>query len=888
MNMEDGLQFNLPKNRSSVIKVIGVGGGGSNAVNYMANIGVNGVDFVVCNTDAQALEHSPVHNKVQLGASLTEGLGAGADPEIGRRAAEESIATLQSILETGTKMCFITAGMGGGTGTGAAPVIAKTSRDMGILTVGIVTAPFSFEGNMRKEQAVQGIREMREAVDSLIVINNDKLRQVYGDLGFRNAFAKADEVLAGAAKGIAEVITNHYTANIDLRDAKTVLENSGSALFGTGKGEGANRAAQAVQDALDSPLLNDNHIKGAKNVLLLVTSGADEHEVTIDEIGEITDHIQREAGGNTNIIMGIGSTEEEGTKITCTIIATGFPTGTRVLPSDKPEMVIHELKDEDSKHTDIVPEEPKKIIMNLEDDMEEPVANFAPSAPAIETAPETEATAEEAPVAELPGEEMQPEHTDAPTVVFDLEDEAEETFEVETTFEVKETFETEEAFESETAFEAEEASYETGEESTFSMDEMDEAVEMELAPEEEEELPAMLQSEEDSLGFPKMAAQEDIEAAMETSLNNEEATEAQVHVLEWDEDDLEEDADFAAEFENEAPAAMELEAEADEAPAFEAAPEMELNTFEEEAPVAEFETSPEVADSDAQEDPMASWDLFSAPVEPASEEMTLNFVDEDDSEEEFFEAPAALTSEENHGILTPKTEAMAMPEELDAPLENKIDMGDAYASDDSDAHTFSLDDIEGDGFSLDIQEDAGMPLSSLNEDITEVAHDPFEMSLSEMPDLKSKSDAQAVEQSFTLGNPEFEVDQPSAEVDTMEADVDPDLHLEMKVAVKEELAPAEAPEKDFDMDRPLAEMPRRALNDMPPKMQERMDRLRNFQYQFKANQQNMADAERIPAYMRQGMDVDTNHRSGEQPSNLGVDNEGNIRTNNSFLHDNVD
>ena len=863
MNMEDGLQFNLPKNRSSVIKVIGVGGGGSNAVNYMANIGVNGVDFVVCNTDAQAREHSAVHNKVQLGASLTEGLGAGADPEIGRRAAEESIATLQSILETGTKMCFITAGMGGGTGTGAAPVIAKTSRDMGILTVGIVTAPFSFEGNMRKEQAVQGIREMREAVDSLIVINNDKLRQVYGDLGFRNAFAKADEVLAGAAKGIAEVITNHYTANIDLRDAKTVLENSGSALFGTGKGEGANRAAQAVQDALDSPLLNDNHIKGAKNVLLLVTSGADEHEVTIDEIGEITDHIQREAGGNTNIIMGIGSTEEEGTKITCTIIATGFPTGTRVLPSDKPEMVIHELKDEDSKHPDIAPEEPKKIVMNLEDDMEEPVANFAPSTPANETAPETETIAEEALVAELPGEEMQPEHTDAPTVVFDLEDEAEE------------------------SFEAAEVSFEAEEESTFSMDEMDEAVEMELAPEEEEELPAMLHSEEDSLGFPKMAAQEDIEAAMETSLNNEEATEAQVHVLEWDEEDLEEEAYFAAEFENEASAVMELEAAADEAPAFEAAPEMELNTFEEDAPVAEFETSPKVADNDPQEDPMASWDLFSAPVEPASEEMTLNFVDEDDSEEEFFEGPAALSSENNHGILTPQTEAAAMPEELDEPLENKIDMGDAFESE-SDGHTLSLDDIEGDGFSLDIQEDAGMPLVSLNEDITEVAHDPFEMSLSEMPDLKSKSDAQAVEQSFTLGNPEFEVDQPSAEVDTMEADVDPDLQMEMKVAVKEELAPAEAPEKDFDMDRPLAEMPRRALNDMPPKMQERMDRLRNFQYQFKANQQNMADAERIPAYMRQGMDVDTNHRSGEQPSNLGVDNEGNIRTNNSFLHDNVD
>ncbi|MDB2597019.1 cell division protein FtsZ [Schleiferiaceae bacterium] len=307
--IEDGIQFNLPKNRSSVIKVIGVGGGGSNAVNHMKNVGVNGVDFIICNTDAQALYHSPVANKVQLGASLTEGLGAGADPEIGRSAAEESIQEIQNILETGTKMCFITAGMGGGTGTGAAPIIAKAAREMGILTVGIVTAPFSFEGKIRAAQAEEGVKAMRDAVDSLIVINNDKLRQVYGDLGFRNAFSKADEVLAGAAKGIAEVITNHYTQNIDLRDAKTVLENSGSALFGTGEGEGTGRAAKAVGAALDSPLLNDNHIKGAKNVLLLLTSGDGDHEVTIDEIGEITDHIQREAGGNANVIMGIGSSE---------------------------------------------------------------------------------------------------------------------------------------------------------------------------------------------------------------------------------------------------------------------------------------------------------------------------------------------------------------------------------------------------------------------------------------------------------------------------------------------------------------------------------------------------------------------------------------------------
>src|SRR6056300_1753915 len=350
--IEDGIQFNLPKNRSSVIKVIGVGGGGSNAVNHMKTVGVNGVDFIICNTDAQALYHSPVANKVQLGASLTEGLGAGADPEIGRSAAEESIQEIQNILETGTKMCFVTAGMGGGTGTGAAPVIAKAAKDMGILTIGIITSPFSFEGNIRARQAEEGIREMREATDSLIVINNDKLRQVYGDLGFRNAFAKADEVLAGAAKGIAEVITNHYTQNIDLRDAKTVLENSGSALFGTGAAEGEDRAAVAISAALDSPLLNDNHIKGAKNILLLLTSGEGKHEITIDEIGEITDHIQREAGGNANVIMGIGGQKEEGSKITCTIIATGFPTGTRVLPTDRVEVVKYDLDTQESQvHT---------------------------------------------------------------------------------------------------------------------------------------------------------------------------------------------------------------------------------------------------------------------------------------------------------------------------------------------------------------------------------------------------------------------------------------------------------------------------------------------------------------------------------------------------------
>ena len=319
-----GLHFDLPKNRSSVIKVIGVGGGGSNAVNFMKLAGINGVDFVVCNTDAQALEHSPVETKIQLGQSLTEGLGAGANPEIGERAALESADDIKALLATNTKMVFITAGMGGGTGTGAAPVIAKTAQEMGILTVGIVTLPFAFEGNVRSRQAEAGIEKLRANVDSLIVVNNNKLREVYGNLGFKAGFNKADEVLATAARGIAEVITHHYRTNIDLRDAKTVLAGSGTALMGSFAAGGPNRATDAIAGALDSPLLNDNHIRGAKNVLLLIVSGSNEHEITFDEIGEINDFIQAEAGGHANIIMGIGEDSSLGQSVQVTVIATGF------------------------------------------------------------------------------------------------------------------------------------------------------------------------------------------------------------------------------------------------------------------------------------------------------------------------------------------------------------------------------------------------------------------------------------------------------------------------------------------------------------------------------------------------------------------------------------
>ena len=339
------IDFDLPKNQSNVIKVIGVGGGGSNAVNYMYSLGIKGVDFVACNTDAQALQNSPLPNKIQLGVSLTEGLGAGANPEIGERSAIESVDELSRMLATNTKMIFITAGMGGGTGTGAAPVIAKMARDMGILTVGIVTMPFQFEGKTRNDQAEVGLAKLRKFVDSIIVINNNKLREVYGDLGFKQGFAKADEVLANASRGIAEVITHHYTQNIDLRDAKTVLADSGTAIMGSATSSGPNRGEEAVAKALDSPLLNDNKIIGAKNVLLLVVSGGD--EVTIDEIGIINEHIQREAGHGANIIMGIGEDPSLGEDIAVTVIATGFDIEQQeeIVHAD-PKKIIHTLNDE--------------------------------------------------------------------------------------------------------------------------------------------------------------------------------------------------------------------------------------------------------------------------------------------------------------------------------------------------------------------------------------------------------------------------------------------------------------------------------------------------------------------------------------------------------------
>ncbi|ESU29397.1 ftsZ protein [Flavobacterium limnosediminis JC2902] len=339
------ISFDLPKNQSNVIKVIGVGGGGSNAINHMFKQGIKGVDFIVCNTDSQALQNSSVPNKIQLGLNLTEGLGAGANPEVGQQSALESIEEIEKMLDSNTKMVFITAGMGGGTGTGAAPVIAQLAKERDILTVGIVTIPFQFEGKVRQDQALSGVERLRKQVDSLIVINNNKLREVYGNLGFKAGFSKADEVLATASRGIAEVITHHYTQNIDLKDAKTVLSNSGTAIMGSAVASGDNRAKDAIIDALDSPLLNDNKITGAKNVLLLIVSGT--NEITIDEIGEINDHIQTEAGFNANIIMGVGEDESLGDAVAVTIIATGFNVEQQAeIVNTEPRKIIHTLEGE--------------------------------------------------------------------------------------------------------------------------------------------------------------------------------------------------------------------------------------------------------------------------------------------------------------------------------------------------------------------------------------------------------------------------------------------------------------------------------------------------------------------------------------------------------------
>ena len=335
------IKFDMPKNQSSIIKVIGVGGGGSNAINHMYHQGIQGVDFIICNTDAQAMELSPVPTKIQLG---DRGLGAGSIPSVGKEAATQKIGEIREILEKETKMLFITAGMGGGTGTGAAPVIASQAKDLDILTVGIVTLPFAFEGRKRRQQAEEGINELRKYVDTLLVIGNDKLRELYGDLKLSDAFNKADDVLTTAAKGIAEIITVTGYINVDFEDVKTVMKESGKAIMGSAEAEGENRAMEAIQSALSSPLLNDNDIEGASNVLLYITSGED--EISMDEVTEITDYIQREAKSQAEIIWGNGTDTSLGKKVSITLIATGFDSKKRKKELEQENKKVYSLNEE--------------------------------------------------------------------------------------------------------------------------------------------------------------------------------------------------------------------------------------------------------------------------------------------------------------------------------------------------------------------------------------------------------------------------------------------------------------------------------------------------------------------------------------------------------------
>ena len=375
-----GMDFQMPKHQSSQIKVLGIGGGGSNAVNYMFLNGITGVDFVICNTDAQALEASPVPIKIQLGATLTEGLGAGSNPDIGKQAAQESEDKITELLDANTKMIVLTAGMGGGTGTGAAPVIAEIAKEKGILTVGVVTNPFSTEGGFRKKYAEEGVLELKKFVDTLLIINNDKLIEVYGDLTFTQAFAKANEILNTATKGIAEVISQHLLVNIDLNDARKVLQDSGTAVMGQSEAEGENRAIEAVEGALDSPLLNDNDITGAKQVLLKIVTGEGEGEIRMSELSKIKNKIQEAAGSQVNIIEGIGIDPALGNSVSVTVIATGFEQ--KKQPKSPTTILLEDDKDldknseiENHTNSNSVSVENYQQTLNLEDESVDEVNN---------------------------------------------------------------------------------------------------------------------------------------------------------------------------------------------------------------------------------------------------------------------------------------------------------------------------------------------------------------------------------------------------------------------------------------------------------------------------------------------------------------------------------
>jgi cell division protein FtsZ len=411
----NALKFDLPKDKSSIIKVLGVGGGGGNAVNHMFNQGIKGVDFVICNTDLQALEASPIPNKIQLGASLTAGLGAGADPEKGHNSAMEAIEDIIEVLGVNTKMLFVTAGMGGGTGTGAAPVIAKAARELDILTVGIVTTPFNFEGKKRKSHAEEGIEQLKRSVDCLLIINNDKIKEMYGNLPIRTAFSHANDILTIAAKGIAEIITYPGYINVDFEDVKTVMRNSGVALMGSASAEGENRAMDAVRGALASPLLNDNQIHGAKNILLNISFGS--NEVLMDEIDMISNFIQEQAGQNADVIFGTSIDETLGDKLAVTIICTGFESR-----ENKITYANNHVVKETTKHVLYeAPAKPQMIIANPLADVVKPIE---PKAEIIAQEPILEITQESIEIAN-PVDEVQDVEEDIVRFELTLEEQVE-------------------------------------------------------------------------------------------------------------------------------------------------------------------------------------------------------------------------------------------------------------------------------------------------------------------------------------------------------------------------------------------------------------------------------------------------------------------------------
>jgi cell division protein FtsZ len=388
------IKFDLPKEQTSIIKVIGVGGGGSNAVNHMYKQGITGVDFIVCNTDKQALDISPVPLKIQLGTSLTQGLGAGSIPEMGRNSAIESIDAIRDMLGANTKMVFITAGMGGGTGTGAAPIIAQTCKEMGILTVGIVTIPFMFEGKRKRAQAEEGLAELTRNVDCLLKINNDKLREIYGNLGIGEAFGKADNVLTSAAKSIAELISLTKHMNVDFNDVNTAMKSSGVALMGSGTAEGDNRALKAIEHALNSPLLNDHDIRGARFVLLDITSG--KTELSMDEFGEITDLIQEATGNTADVKIGYGIDEALGEKVHITIIATGFKSGSvnSSLTASEPEKKYVTLVEEKPVVNQISSPTENILVKTDEPYLKKEETTWKTEAPVLKSEIKTQATIE--------------------------------------------------------------------------------------------------------------------------------------------------------------------------------------------------------------------------------------------------------------------------------------------------------------------------------------------------------------------------------------------------------------------------------------------------------------------------------------------------------------